>query len=160
MGKFLRVMGVSIFTFAFLFLIASTMTDKEASLKQIEAAYGGQYERLRAAELSEQAASFRITAGIALVASLIILGISAPLVRTEKAAKESKKCPHCAELVKKEALKCRFCGHEFPLAETAAEEQAEKTRVPGRMIDCPHCRRQIPRAVNRCPFCRHDVRGG
>jgi hypothetical protein len=26
---------------------------------------------------------------------------------------ELKKCPECAELVKAEAKKCRFCGYEF-----------------------------------------------
>src|SRR5262249_7684918 len=26
----------------------------------------------------------------------------------------SRKCPHCAEMVKREAKICRFCGHDLP----------------------------------------------
>lgn len=37
---------------------------------------------------------------------------SAPAVRDEErvAAGELRKCPMCAELIKREAVKCRFCG--------------------------------------------------
>jgi len=31
----------------------------------------------------------------------------------EEEDKTLKKCPRCAEFIKKEATKCRFCGHEF-----------------------------------------------
>jgi hypothetical protein len=32
-----------------------------------------------------------------------------------------KKCPECAEMIKLEALKCRFCGHEFSHEEVATQ---------------------------------------
>lgn len=42
----------------------------------------------------------------------------------------AKKCPMCAELVKREARICRFCGHNFVSPEDASLSAAEATAAP------------------------------
>ena len=52
-----------------------------------------------------------------LLAGLIELIRAANVVKVEAKAVSSgdqRKCPSCAELVKSEAVKCRFCGEELP----------------------------------------------
>jgi len=50
---------------------------------------------------------------VALPHSLLIKA-DASAVEATALAEGAKKCPYCAELVKKEAVVCRFCHRELP----------------------------------------------
>jgi TM2 domain-containing membrane protein YozV len=42
---------------------------------------------------------------------------------------ETKQCPSCAESIKFEAKKCRFCGHVFTADELAQQEEERRARL-------------------------------
>lgn len=95
----------------------------------------------------------------------------------------SKKCPQCAEIVKADAVKCRYCGSELPIVQTrpcfqcgaalGPEFVADRTlpcprcgrknplarpvRQEEQFRPCPHCDKNIPKTVDQCLFCHQAV---
>lgn len=55
-----------------------------------------------------------------LVATPLVGFIIAALLGPTREKMDMTKCPQCAELVKREAVKCRFCGSELVPSHSAA----------------------------------------
>lgn len=51
---------------------------------------------------------------IGLVIALVMTADHKELEKRSLSEGEMRKCPSCAELVRREARKCRFCGSELP----------------------------------------------
>lgn len=52
----------------------------------------------------------------ALILALVISKNQAAVEQQAVESGEMRKCPFCAELIRAEAVKCRFCGSEVPAA--------------------------------------------
>jgi len=99
----------------------------------------------------------------------ILLGpfglIFALLAGKEGPAQGERKCPFCAEFIKKEAVVCKHCGRDLPgqEASTGPTRESDDAWVPlpptlfaGKkieMVGCPKCGAKITAPATKCGVC-------
>ncbi len=85
---------------------------------------------------------------IGLIVALLVKPDAKKIEQAVLATGENKKCPYCAEIIKREAIVCRFCGREVP-AEQKPQESAPYP--PGA---CRHCGSTMNHSTaTRCIAC-------
>lgn len=70
---------------------------------------------------------------VALPHALMLKVDKQQIEREQLQSGSSRKCPYCAEIVKSEAIVCRFCGRDLP--KEAAEELQRILKPPEKVID-------------------------
>lgn len=81
-------------------------------------------------------------------------------------SKDYRKCPHCAEAIRREATKCRYCGSEvepapyngfFSSLGAAAGEMAKDIKTK-KTSCCPYCNAPNAPGANVCNACHKVLR--
>ncbi len=86
-------------------------------------------------------------------------------MESEGVDSRTKKCPTCAEIIKLEALKCRFCGHEFDQKEIDTQLKSINEMEEKGKKQCPTCKKwDVYKAYTEdgsfgdwCPNCKKSI---
>jgi len=70
---------------------------------------------------------------VALPHALMLKADTQQIEREQLQSGSSRKCPFCAEIIKAEAIVCRFCGRDLPVQ--TPQETPNVAKPPEKIID-------------------------
>ncbi len=86
----------------------------------------------------------------------LLMKANAKGIEARQLKEGGRKCPHCAEVIKSEALVCRFCGRDVP----QEPKPVHVVQARGEAIRCLGCGSEMSPFNITCPQCGRARKDG